>query len=229
MAAVVPICSSQPIPKAVRDGARFAQHGLALPEATLRALRKRGIYCQSFLTLEYQCQLRRYVLRGTESGGAAADMGRYCAYLNSTGEPLPWLQPIDSLGVNGRHAVVIAPELVRLEMLRIGRTYELAITAHNLIVIPGNVRPRMGAKLLFRGRQGTLAVELWKPVNKDLRGEIAPVFYTAAGEVRLLPAQFEDAVREVTGALSCVGCKHNHIATAPSVSATVGDEFACMR
>jgi hypothetical protein len=56
--------------------------------------------------------------------------------------------------------VVIAPEVLRLDMLRIGRTYELAITAHNLIVIPGNVRPHMGSRLLFRGQQGTLAVEL---------------------------------------------------------------------
>jgi hypothetical protein len=229
MAGVVPIRPSHPIPKAVRDSARFAQHGLTLPEAALRALRKRGIYCQSFLTLEFQSQVRRYVLRGTESGGAVADMGRYCAYLNSTGEPMSWLQPIDSLGVNGRHAAVIAPELVRLDMLRIGRTYELAITDHDLVVIPGTIRPRMGSKLLFRGRQGTLAVELWKSVNKDLRGEIAPVFYTAAGEVRQLPSQFEDAVRKVTGALSCVGCKHSHIATPPTPKVTAGDEFACMR
>jgi hypothetical protein len=28
----------------------------------------------------------------------------------------------------GTHAIVIAPELVRIEMLRIGHTYELAIT-----------------------------------------------------------------------------------------------------
>ena len=226
MAGVVPIRPSHPIPKAVRDSARFAQHGLTLPEATLRALRKRGIYCQSFLTLEFQRRLRRYVLRGTESGGAVADMGRYCAYLHSSGAPPPWLQPVDSLGVNGRHAVVIAPELVRLDMLRVGRTYELAITAHNLMVIPGNFRPRMGSRLLFRGQQGTLAVELWKPANKDLRGEIAPVFYTAAGEVRPLPAQFEDAVRKVTGALSCVGCKHSHIATAPLPSVTACVELA---
>src|SRR5438067_496892 len=94
MATVVPIRSSHAIAKAVRDSARLAQHGLTLPEATLRALRKRGIYCQSFLTLEFQSQLRRYVLRGTESGGAVADMGRYSAFLNSSGEPLPWLQPI---------------------------------------------------------------------------------------------------------------------------------------
>jgi hypothetical protein len=229
MAGVVPIRPSHPIPKAVRDSARFAQHGLTLPEAALRALRKRGIYCQSFLTLEFQSQVRRYVLRGTESGGAVADMGRYCAYLNSTGEPMSWLQPIDSLGVNGRHAAVIAPELVRLDMLRIGRTYELAITAHNLIVLPGNVRPRLASRLLFRGQQGTLAIELWKPTNMNLRGEIAPVFYTTAGEVRRLPAQFEDAVRKVTGAISCVGCKHCHIATAPLPSMTAGVEFTRVR
>jgi hypothetical protein len=143
-------------------------------------------------------------------------MGRYCAHVNAVGEPLAWLQPIDSLGVNGRHAVVIGPELVRIEMLRIGRTYELAITLHALVVLPGSARPRMGSKLLFRGQQGTLSLELWKSQNKDLRGEIAPVFYTPAGEVRALPAQFEEAVRKVSGAVCCVGCKHSHVSTAPA-------------
>ena len=214
MASVVQIRSSQPIPKAVRDSARYAQHGLTLPDATLRALRKRGIYCQSFLTLEFQQLARRYVLRGVESGGAVADMGRYCAYLKR-GEPLPWLQPIDSLGVNGRHAVVIAEEFVRIDMLRIGRTYELVITHHDLVLPARRARPRVGSRVLFRGQQGTLAIETWKPENKDLRGEIAPVFYTLAGEIRRLPDQFEDAVRKVSGALSCVGCKHCHIATTP--------------
>jgi len=62
-------------------------------------------------------------LCGMESGGAVADMARYCAYLDSEGRPLPWLQPLDSLSGNGRHAVVIAGELVRIDMLRVGRTY----------------------------------------------------------------------------------------------------------
>jgi hypothetical protein len=216
LASLVPLSSSQPVPKAVRDSSRLAQHGLALPQSTLRAVRKRGIYCQTALTLEFQHQSRLYVLRGTESGGAVADMGRYCAYVNAVGEPLAWLQPIDSLGVNGRHAVVIGPELVRIEMLRIGRTYELAITLHTLVVLPGSARPRMGSKLLFRGQQGTLSLELWKSQNKDLRGEISPVFYTSAGEMRALPAQFEEAVRKVSGGVCCVGCKRSHIATAPA-------------
>ncbi len=215
MASVVQIRSSQPIPKAVRDSSRYAQHGLALPEATLRALKKRGIFCQSSLTLEFQQRPQRYVLRGVESGGAVMDMGRYCAYLSPEGQPLPWLQPIDSLGVNGRHAVVIAPEFVRIDMLRIGRTYELVVTLHDLVFLPDGARPRVGSRVLFRGQQGTLAIETWKAENRDLRGEIAPVFYTLGGEIRRLPELFENAIRRVSGAVSCVGCKHCHIATTP--------------
>ncbi len=215
MSAAVSAPMDQPLPKAVRDSERFARHGLALPDATLRALKERGIYCETSLTLEYQQQARRYVLRGTESGGAVSDMGRYCAYLSLDGGALPWLQPIDSLGVNGRHAVVIASELVRVDLLRIGRTYELAITHHSLVALPEAIRPRIGSRLLFRGLQGTLALELWKAENHNLRGHIAPVFYTSAGEVREMHAAFEDAVRTLTGAVSCVGCKHSHMAVAP--------------
>ena len=219
MASVVPITPSRSVPKAVHDSARYAQHGLALPEATLRALKKRRIHCQTFLTLEYQRQAKRYVLRGTESGGAVEDMGHYCAYLHVSGEPMPWLQPVDSLAVNGRHAVIIAPEVVRIEMLRIGRTYELILTQHDLITLPGSIRPRVGSRVLYRGQQGTLAIELWKPGNKELRGELAPVFYSSAGEVRPLPSQFEDAVRRVTGGVCCVGCKNGHVAVAPAPDA----------
>jgi hypothetical protein len=220
MATVVPIQhhpddSGQSLPKAVRDSHRYAQHGLALPQATLRALKKRRICCQTFVTLEYQRGNKRYVLRGTESGGAVEDMGHYCAFLDATGEPIPWLQPIDSLAVNGRHAVVIAPALVRIEMLRVGRTYELILTAHNLITLPGSTRPRIGSRVLYRGQQGTLAIELWKPANRELRGELAPVYYRASGEVRPLPAQFERAVRLLVGGVCCVGCKHSHVAVAP--------------
>ena len=54
---------------------------------------------------------------------------------------LPWLQQIDSISGNGRHAIVIAPELVRIEMLRIGHTYELAITRLWLKSEEGHTRP----------------------------------------------------------------------------------------
>ena len=96
------------------EATRFARYGLAIPRQILKALENRGIYCQSSVSIEHQHLAKRYVLRATESGGAVADMGRYCAYLDADGVPLPWLQPIDSLSGNGRHAIVIAPELVKI-------------------------------------------------------------------------------------------------------------------
>lgn len=204
-------------PDGAADTTRFARYGLAIPRQVLRALEKRGIYCQSGVSIEHQHLAKRYVLRATESGGAVADMGRYCAYLDAEGNPVPWLQPIDSLSGNGRHAIVIAPELVRIEMLRIGHTYELAISKHSLVDVGGRVRPVITSTLLFRGHQGTLAIELWNSENKRLRGSIAPVFYTSAGEVRRHPERFDDAIRKITGALACLGCKHTHVAVPPSV------------
>src|SRR5260370_20448298 len=78
-------------------------------------------------------------------------------------------------------------------------------------------RPAINSTLLFRGNQGTLAVELWKEEQRKLRGSISPVFYTPAGEIKQLPDMFEDAVRRMTGALSCLGCKHTHVAVPPAL------------
>jgi hypothetical protein len=203
----------------VQEGPKYAQYGIALGRPVLRALEKRGIYCPAGISIEHQHLAKRYVLRGTESGGAVADMARYCAYLDLEGRPLPWLQPLDSLPGNGRHAVVIAPELVRVDMLRIGRTYELAISRHALSPVEIRGRPTINSTLLFRGHQGTLAVELWKEDQGRLRGSISPVFYTRAGEIKPLPEMFEDAVRRITGALSCLGCKHTHVAAPPGLEA----------
>ena len=199
---------------------RHARYGLSLPQQTLRALEKRGIYCQPSVSIEHQHLARRYVLRGVESGGAVADMGRYCAYLDADGNPVPWLQQIDSLSGNGRHAIVIAPELVRIEMVRIGHTYELAITRLWLKTEEGRSRPAIATALVFRGHQGTLALELWNAENKSLRGTVAPVFYTAAGEAFSLPEHFDTAIQKITGAVACVGCKHTHIAVAPVANVT---------
>jgi len=203
------------------EATRFARYGLAIPRQILKALENRGIYCQSSVSIEHQHLAKRYVLRATESGGAVADMGRYCAYLDGNGTPLPWLQPIDSLSGNGRHAIVIAPELVRIEMLRIGHTYEVAISKHSLVNNGSRVRPVITSTLLFRGNQGTLVVDLWNQENKRLLGSIAPVFYTQAGEIRRHPERFDDAIRKITGALACLGCKHTHIAVGPSSNVTL--------
>ena len=203
-----------------KNANRYTRYGLSLPQQTLRALEKRAIYCQPSISIEHQHLARRYVLRGIESGGAVADMGRYCAWLDTDGNPAPWLQQIDSISGNGRHAIVIAPELVRIEMLRIGHTYELAILRLWLKSEEGHTRPAIATAPLFRGRQGTLAVELWSAENKSLRGTVAPVFYTAAGEALHLPDRFDEAIRKITGAVACLGCKHTHIAVAPASNVT---------
>ena len=67
------------------EATRFARYGLAIPRQILKALENRGIYCQSSVSIEHQHLAKRYVLRATESGGAVADMGRYCAYLDGNG------------------------------------------------------------------------------------------------------------------------------------------------
>jgi len=104
--------------------------GLTFPQAVIDRLRKVGIYGQPQLSLEHQGRAKRYVVRGVESGGATADVGYYVSFADENGEALPWLQTLDSLAVNGPHAVVIAPVVTRIEMLRIARTYELCITRH---------------------------------------------------------------------------------------------------
>jgi hypothetical protein len=194
---------------------RHALHGLALPASVLRAFQKRGIYCTPGISLEHQHLAKRYVLRGVESGGAVSDMGRACAFVSSDGDPLPWLQSLDSIAVNGRHAIFFAESLVRVEMLRTVRTCELAITLHTLSHALGRNPPDVASTLLFRGRDGVLPLDLWKEEHRALRGKLTPIFYNRAGEVLHLPQRFEEAIGKVTAAICCVGCKHSHVGVPP--------------
>jgi hypothetical protein len=194
---------------------RHALYGLALPASVLRALQRRGIYCSPAISLEHQHLAKRYVLRGVESGGAVSDMGRACAFVSPYGEPLPWLQSLDSIAVNGRHAIFLAESLVRVEMLRTIRTCELAITFHTLSYAPGRMRPEIATTLLFRGREGVLSLDPWKEEHRALRGKLTPIFYNRDGEVLHLPQRFEEAIRKVTEAICCAGCKHSHVGVPP--------------
>ena len=196
---------------------RHAHHGLVLPHSTLKALQKRGIHCTPGVSLEHQHLARRYVLRGVESGGAVSDMGRACAFVAEDGSPLPWPQPIHSIAVNGRHAILLAESMVRIEMLRSERTWELAITLHTISRAADRKRPQIVSKPLFHGRDGVLSVDLWKEENRGLRGQLAPVFYSRAGEVLPLPPPFEEAIRKTTAAVCCLGCKHTHVGVPPAV------------
>jgi hypothetical protein len=188
----------------------LARQGLRFPAITLKCLRTAGIYCQPSVSIEHQHLAKKYVLRGVESGGAVAEVGAYASFVDEQGYALPWLQRVDSIGVNGVHAIVVAPVLVRVQMLRITRTYDLLITRHSLASAPNNSRPRLESSILFYGRRGGLEMELW---GKDaaFRGVVSPVFYTRAGESVALPQDFQRAVTQVTAAACCLGCSHCHL------------------
>jgi hypothetical protein len=203
------------------DAAHYVLHGLSLPRAVLNALHKRGIYCQPGISIEHQNRANRYVLRGVESGGAVSDVGRACAFVSREGSPLPWLQRIDSVGVNGRHAIYLADNFVRLEMLRVGRTCDLIVTLHTLSYSTTGARPSIVSKLIFRECDGTLPVDLWKREHQAQRGNLAPIFYSRGGEAMQLPQTFEAAITKLTACVCCLGCKHSHVGRPPSATGEI--------
>jgi hypothetical protein len=188
----------------------LARQGLQLPPITLKCLRTAGIYCQPSVSIEHQHLAKKYVLRGVESGGAVAEVGAYASYVGEQGAALSWLQRVDSIGVNGVHAVVVAPVPIRIQMLRIERTYDLLITRHELSKSGQGQRPRLESSILFYGHRGGLEMELW---GKDtaFRGTVCSVFYTRSGERVALPDDLQDAVARMTSAVCCVGCHHCHL------------------
>lgn len=194
--------------------------GLRLPPPAVKRLGETGIFARPEVSLEYQSLTKRYVVRGVESGGAVAELGRYVTFAGETGEQLSWLQPIDSLAVNGVHAVVVAPAFTRVEMFRMGRTYELVVTRHWPSTVQNGGRPKLLAEEVFRGANGYLGLELWGK-DKALAGTVLPQFFTRAGEEIEIPAAFVPAAKTLTAAVNSIGCTSSCYLTAP---ATAGSE-----
>jgi hypothetical protein len=192
--------------------------GLRLSRRALRVLRERGIFAQSSVSLQHQQVANRYVVRGLESGGAAGDIGRYVTFAQEDGRPIEYLYPVESIGVNGIHAVVIAPVLVRVDMVRRGRTYELLITEH----VPGKTengrRPQLETTILFRGFHGRIELDLWGK-DKSQAGLVVPTFYSLAGEVMAIPAVFIKVVQTSVLGCNCAGCSHSHYLLKPKPAA----------
>ena len=195
----------------------LARQGLRLPSIVLNGLRSAGIYCQPTVSIEYQQGSKNYVLRGVESGGAVAGLGAYTGFVGERGENLVWLQRVDSFATNGVHAIVVAPVLIRLEMIRIEHTYDLLITRHLLVPAVKGGRPRLESFIVFYGRRGNLEMELW---GKDarFRDTVYPVFYSRAGESVSVPDKLYTAIAQVTGAVCCLGCRHCHLLGPRSMS-----------
>jgi len=154
-------------------------------------------------------------VRGIESGGAVRDLGRYVTFCGSDGEPLPYLHPIDAIGVNGVHAVVVAPVLVRIELFRAGRTCQLLITKHEPGKVENGRRPPLENSVLFRGVNGLVDLDLLR-LGSDLAGRsVTPEFWSRAGEMLGIPAVFAAAIGAATKGANCVGCSHSHYLVTP--------------
>jgi hypothetical protein len=188
--------------------------GLPLPRRAVKVLRERGIFAHALVSVEHQQLAERYVLRGLESGGSTGDVGRYVTFAGRDGQPLECLHPVESIAVNGLHAVVIAPEVVRVDMLRKDRTYELLITEHCLSSTDGGNRPQLETKVRFRGFHGRLELDLPRR-DKAQAGSVVPSFYSLAGEQVTLPEKFVALARAATRGVNCIGCSHSHYAREP--------------
>jgi hypothetical protein len=199
----------------------LARRGLTLSSRVLRRLGQVGIFVQSSMSLEHQHLAERYVIRGVASGGAVKDLGRYVTFCGPDGKALPYLHPIHAVGVNGVHAVVVAPVLVRIELFRTRRTCQLLITRHQPGKTENGRRPPLENTLLFRGVNGLLEVEPFCD-ERDLVGSVVPQFWSRAGEKLEIPADLIEAVKATTSGATCVGCTHAHYLVAPIAIGVAG-------
>ena len=199
--------------------AAIARRGLSLPAETREQVRKIGILCRPQLEIVYQQRAHQWKLRGEESGGAVELLGHYVGFVDINGQGLPWLQRVKHFLPNGIHAVVIASELVRVQMVRYETTYHLLISKHWLQGKDKH-RPELKSAILFLGRNGSLDTELW---GKDaaFRGGAMPHFYARSGELGPPDAIWTDATIKITEAVCCPGCRHCHLLESGNSSTTM--------
>ncbi len=186
-----------------------------------RRLQEAGIWCYPDVSIQYQNLAKRAVLRGVESGGAVKEIGRYLTFCDQNGQQLGWLQPIDSVASNGRHAVVIALSLVSVEVFRVRNTYEVLIATHALVQGAGDKRGHIEPKVVFRGHDGHLPLDL-SGADKSMAGQILPEFFNRAGERIEIPGDFTSALKAAVHGSNCIGCRHQHylIAQKPPTTTT---------
>lgn len=198
----------------------LARRGLTLSRRVLRRLDQVGIFVRPQVSLEHQSLAKRYVLRGVESGGAIKELGRYVTFCGPEGEPISYLHTMDAIGLNGLHAVVVAPVLVRIEAFRSGRTWELLITRHAPAVAENGRRPALESSILFRGVNGFLDERMPGDAG-DPDGSL-PQFWSRAGEPHQIPPMFVEAARAAAHGAICVGCSHAHYLSNSSAVKAIG-------
>jgi hypothetical protein len=202
---------------------RLAEWGLSLDMHTRERLKAARIYAKSSVKRVYQDLAKRYVIRGEESGGATPEIGRYVTFADVAGKPLPYVQLVESLGGNGRHAIIVAPVLLRIELLRVktpvGTICQLLVTKHQLVQKRAATRPEWQSDVVFRGVDGVVEIDLPRK-RRALIERVLPRFLSQAGEEREIPGWLQDGVAAATNGACCIGCSHAHYAVAQSPSSS---------
>jgi hypothetical protein len=111
---------------------------------------------------------------------------------------------------------VIATGFISVDVFRMRNTYELLIAQHR-VAETGGARGRMESKVIFRGRQGYLPLEL-TGAAKDMAGQIFPEFFNKAGEPMEIPPALVAVVKAAVRGANCVACTHQHYVTAPKLA-----------
>jgi hypothetical protein len=216
-------------------------HGVSLPENVLTQLSALGIYAQPALKKMWQPRRDRFVLIGEESGGAALvrngnmpmDVGRYITFADELGRPLPRIKLTESLCGSGRHASVLAPLLVRIEIYRVNKICQLLVTRHE---VEQSKPYRVRNSIVFRGLDGTVDVERLR-ARRNSHSSVLPKFLSEALDSGLeIPPTLRTAIAAATVGSVCVRCSHSHFTTdalpedssehtsaAPSVTSTDGN------
>jgi hypothetical protein len=202
-----------------------ARRGWMLPERTRRHLQQVGIWCDANLSVEHQKSTGRWLIRGKESGGAVAELGRYIGFCGVDGSTLPWLFRVKNFMPNGLQAVVLVPDsLVRFDLYRFETSYDLLVTRHWL-QHKQKERPKLRNEILFSARYGTIEWELWGK-DKRYRGGIAPRFLARNGDEIAIPENFQLPVLKMVEAVTEIGCRQAHLLEAPLPQLVAPDEVS---
>jgi hypothetical protein len=115
----------------------------------------------------------------------------------------------------------VAPVLVRIEVFRAGRTWQLLITSHQPATAENGRRPAWESSVLFRGVNGFLDAEI-PDKGGDIDTSALPRFWSRPGEPREIPPKFAAAVLAATQGASCVGCSHAHYLLGSAAAGAIG-------
>jgi len=100
------------------------------------------------------------------------------------------------------------------------------LIAQHTVAEAGGAHGRIECKVIFRGRQGYLPLEL-TVAAKDMAGQILPEFFNKAGERMVIPLALVAVVKAAVRGANCLGCTHQHYVTAPKLAAgRCNEDFA---